>query len=172
MPVIAESNVFLRARIDLPEGFKVAAGDFRDGWKVMRTGGARRLERKTRACGWNFVRLGDGAVKSGVGNTSRDAVASALRLALTQVEGHANAVELERIELTSYPWFVLARVRVNPYRIQEGEAPHVMARASAASTIPETRSLGATELFPGFANAMPMLKEMLVQSRGSEARAQ
>ena len=85
MTILAESNVLLRTRIDLPQGFKVAAGEFRDGWMVMRTGGARRLERKTRACGWNFVRLGDAALRSGVGDTSQQAIASALRLALKQI---------------------------------------------------------------------------------------
>ena len=172
MPNFAESNVLLRTRIDLPRGFKVAAGDFRDGWTVMRTGGARRLERKTRACGWNFVRLGDAAVRSGVGDTSQLAIASALRLALRQVETHANAVELERIELTNYPWFILARVYVNSYRIQEGAVlPALKAEAAAPMIAHRRLSPEAPELFPGFANSMPMLKELLLQSRSGEARA-
>jgi len=170
MPTFAESSVLLRARIELPHGFKVAAGEFRDGWNVMRTGGAGRLERKARASGWNFVRLGDGAVRSGVGDTSQLAIASALRLALKQVEAHANAVELERIELTHYPWFILARVHVNSYRIQESAVLPAFHAAPAAAMIPHRLAPDAVELFPGFASAMPMLKEMLVRSRAGEMR--
>ena len=173
MPNFTESNVLLRTRIDLPQGFRVAAGEFRDGWKVMRTGGARRLERKTLARGWNFVRIGDGAVRSGVGDTSQLAIASALRLTLKQVESHANAVELERIELTNYPWSILARVYVNSYRIQHGAVFHAVDALSAAPMSAYRRlSPDAGEFFPGFANAMPMLKEMLVQGRAGESRAQ
>lgn len=172
MPNFAESNVLLRARIELPHGFKVAAGEFRDGWNVMRTGGAGRLEKKAKASGWNFVRLGDGAVRSGVGDTSQLAIASALRLALKQVQTHVNAVELERIELTHYPWFILARVHVNSYRIQESAVLPAFSSAPAEAMIPHKRlSPDAVEVFPGFASAMPMLKEMLVQSRASEMRA-
>jgi hypothetical protein len=172
MPNFAESNVLLRERIDLPQGFKVAAGEFRDGWTVMRTGGARRLERKTRACGWNFVSMGDAALRSGVGDTSQMAIASALRLALRRVEAYANAVELERIELTHYPWFILARVHVKSYRIQEGLALPALDESQLPPMTAQRRlPPQAAELFPGFGNAMPMLKEMLVASRASEARA-
>ena len=172
MPNFAESSVLLRARIDLPQGFKVAAGEFRDGWTVMRTGGARRLERKTRACGWNFVRIGDAALRSGVGDTAQMAIVSALRLALRRVEALANAVELEQIELTHYPWFTLARVHVKSYRIQEGAAlPATDDSQRQLPMTPRRLSPDAAELFPGFASAMPMLKEMLVAARASELRA-
>ena len=159
--------------MELPQGFKVAAGEFRDGWTVMRTGGARRLERKTRACGWNFVRIGEAALRSGVGDTSQMAIASALRLALRQVKAFANAVELERIELTHYPWFILARVHIKSYRIQEGVTlPALDVSADLPMTPHRRLSPQAAELFPGFGNAMPMLKEMLVAARANEARAQ
>jgi len=172
MPNFAESNVFLRARMELPQGFKVAAGEFRDGWTVMRKGGAGGLERKTRACGWNFVRIGEAALRSGVGDTSQMAIASALRLALRQVKAFDNAVELERIELTHYPWFILARVHIKSYRIQQGLALPALDVSAELQMTPHRRlSPQAAELFRGFGDAMPMLKEMLVAARTGEARA-
>ena len=120
MCTIAESNVLLRAQAEMPSGFKVATDEFRDGWGRMRSGGTERIEKKVQSSGWNFVRLADGSLRSGVGETSQQAIASALKLALLRVGENSNAVEVQRIELTQYPWFFLARVLVHPYRIQQG----------------------------------------------------
>ncbi len=54
-----------------------------------------------------------------MGDTSQEAINGALKLALRHVSERFNAAEVERIELTQYPWFFLARVRVYPYRIQQ-----------------------------------------------------
>jgi hypothetical protein len=171
--MIEESKVLLRTRTDLPKGFKVAAGEYVDGWTVMRTGGARRLERKTQACGWHFVSIGGSSVRSGVGGTSQLAIANALRLALKQVDADANAVELECIEFTHYPWFALAKVRTKSYRIQQDAAGPALSPSPIPSVVLHKRlSSEASEVFPGFNTAAPMLKEMLVQSRSAAVRAQ
>jgi hypothetical protein len=93
-------------------------------------------------------------------------------MALRRVSEDFNAVEVERIELSRYPWFVLARVRVFPYRIQQGaELP---AREEAVPERAVTRQrrlpLDAAELYPEFGSAMPMLKQMLTSTRYSQAR--
>ncbi len=120
MRTIAELNVLLRERTELPVGLKLATVEFREGWNFVRSADARRLEKRIQARGWNFIRIADGSLRSGVGDTSQEAIASALKLALRRVSKHFNAVEVEHIELTQYPWFFLARVRVYPYRIQQG----------------------------------------------------
>jgi hypothetical protein len=178
MCIITESNVLLRAQSDLPAGFKMATDEFREGWKRIRAGGKRRLEKKVQTKGWNFIRIADGTLRSGVGETSQEAIASALKLALRRVGAHSNAVEVERIELTQYPWFFLARVSVNPYRIQPGEALPV-SDEEAMPTLGRKRRLPlqARALLPQFGGAMPMLKEMLrtprsVTPQGAEAGAQ
>jgi hypothetical protein len=112
-----------------------------------------------------------------VGETSQEAIASALKLALRRVSTHFNAVQVEHIELTRYPWFFLARVRVYPYRIQEGAIFAVPDEAVAEPIPGRTARLkrlpnGAGELFPNFGSAMPMLKQMLTASHGSEAATQ
>ncbi|HXR39293.1 MAG TPA: hypothetical protein VN776_09375 [Terracidiphilus sp.] len=174
MCTIAESNVLLRAQTELPAGFKVATDEFREGWNRIRAGGAGRLEKKVQTRGWNFIKIADGALRSGVGETSQQAIASALKLALRRVDADSNAVEVRRIELTHYPWFVLARVCVHPYRIQQGAVLPVSDEGAAMSTAARKKRLSprSAVLFPEFGCAMPMLKEMLIAPRTSEARAQ
>jgi len=165
MCTIAESNVLLRAQAELPAGFKVATEEFRDGWNRMRSGGARRLERKVLTRGWNLIKISDGALRSGVGDTSQKAIASALKLALRRADARSNAVEVEQIELTQYPWFFLARVHVHPYRIQQGAAlpaPDGSAPMAARDSRSSTRADG---VYPPFAGAMPLLKKKLTGKR-------
>jgi hypothetical protein len=133
-----------------------------------------RLEKKVQVRGWNFLRIAEDAVKSGVGETSQEAIACALKLALRGVNAHSNAVEVEQIQLTQYPWFCLARVRVHPYRIQEGSALPAVAEAALTPVAARERrfSREAAELFPEFGAAIPMLKEMLMASANAGGRAQ
>ncbi|MGD0522273.1 MAG: hypothetical protein ABSA48_13525 [Terracidiphilus sp.] len=174
MRTIAELNVLLRERIELPAGLKLATDEFHEGWNFMRTGDAQRLKEKIQTRGWNFIRIADESLRSGVGDTSQEAIASGLKLALRHVSTHFNAVEVEHIELTQYPWFFLARVSVYPYRIQQDAVLAVMEETVPMAITHRQRRLSpqAAELFPRFGSAMPLLKEMLVSSRNLEARTQ
>ena len=174
MRTIAELNVLLRERIELPAGLQLATDEFREGWSFIKRSDARRLEKRILKSGWNFIKIADGSLRSGVGNTSQEAIASALKLALRRVSTHFNAVEVEHIELTRYPWFFLAKVRVYPYRIQEGTIFAVPVEA-VANPIP-SRTVRSKRLpdrgagsFPDFGSAMPMMKQMLVARASSEA---
>jgi hypothetical protein len=171
--MVAESNVMLRAQAELPNGFKVATEKFHEGWNRMRSGGVVRLKKKVRVRGWNFLKIAEGAVKSGVGATSEEAIASALKLALRRVDAHSNAVEVEQIRLTRYPWFCVARVCVHPYRIQEGAAPPATAEVAPEprAARPRRPSQRMDELFPDFGAEVPMLKEMLIASAGEQTSA-
>jgi hypothetical protein len=173
---IAELNMLLRERIELPAGLKLSTDEFREGWSFIKSSNARRLEKKILKSGWNFQRLADGSLRSGVGDTSQEAIANALKLALRRVNTYFNAVEVEHIELTKYPWFFLARVKVYPYRIQEGAiftAPEPAMAIGMGGGIAGLHRLadGSAAMFPDFGSAMPMLKEMLVASHASEATA-
>jgi hypothetical protein len=169
MRTIAEQNMLLRIPAELPVGLRLTTHEFREGWNFV-SGDASRLEKKIRMRGWNFIKIGDGALKSGVGETSQEAIASALKLALRRMSTQFNAAQVERIELTHYPWFFLARVKIYPYRIQEGAVLPVsdelefLAIASQQKRLP----LNAAALYPEFGSAMPRLKEMLVLSRRSQ----
>ena len=135
----------------------------------MRTGGARRLKQKIQSRGWNFIQLAQGALRSGVGPNAKEAISNALRLALRRLDSRSNAVEIEGIELTKYPWFFLARVRVRPYRIQlDADLP---ATGNAEPMLDETDDEAVAHLanvYPQFGGALPMLKEMLVSRLSSD----
>jgi hypothetical protein len=171
---IAELNVLLRVRVELPVGLKLATEEFREGWNFVRPGDARRLEKKIQTRGWSFIKIADGLLRSGVGETSQEAIAGALKLALRHVSTYFNAVEVEHIELTQYPWFFLARIHVYPYRIQQGAVLPVTDEAPTLPIPPRQRRLSpqAPALYPYFGSAMPLIKEMLVLSRSSQARTQ
>ena len=164
---IAESNMLLRTPLALPEDLRVATEAFREGWQFVRTVNANRMKQKIKAHGWNFIRIGDGSLRSGVGDTSQEAIASALRLALRRVGNQFSAAEVEHIELSRYPWFFLARVKVCPYWLQQSEALPlpVFPPDLPKSPRPKRLPLNAAALYPQFGSAMPMLKQMLVSSR-------
>jgi hypothetical protein len=92
---------------------------FCEGWNFVRSGRADRLEKKIRSSGWQFIRIPDESLHSGIGRTSQLAMACALKLALRRTSPRFNALEVNRIELTQYPWFFLAGLTVHVYRIQK-----------------------------------------------------
>jgi hypothetical protein len=173
MRTISESTLLLRANIELPDGLGLATDEFREGWNVARMVNAQRLEEKIRTRGWNFVRIPDESLRSGVGDTSDDAIAGALKLALRRISAHINAAEVAQIELTEYPWFILARVRVYPYSILRGELP-VPVELFSSSIAPRQRRLprDADVLYPNFGSAVPQLKQLLISSRTAQAGPQ
>lgn len=170
MRAIAELNVLLRNQIELPVGLKLATEEFREGWNFVRAGDAKRLGKKIQTRGWNFIKIAGGELRSGVGETSQLAIASALKLALRQVSTQFNAVEVEHIELTQYPWFFLARVKVYPYRIQEDAVFPLPDEAEVMPIYARPRRLAprSSEFFSHFGSSMPMLKEMLISTRSLE----
>lgn len=166
MSTIAESNVLLRAQADFPAGFKVATEEALTGWNLMRTGGARRLKQKIQKSGWNFIRMAQGALRSGVGPNAKDAVANALRLALRRIDSRSNAVEIEGIELTKYPWFFLARVRVQPYCIQlDADLPTLASAGQEMDAVEDMPTLEQEKGFPQFGASLPVLRELLISGR-------
>jgi hypothetical protein len=122
MTTISESNILLRAEVPLPTGFRVATDGYHLGWNRMRSGGAGRLDKKIRARGWSFTRSPGSTLRSGVGKTEQEAIDSALCQALAEMDGNCHAVEVGHMGVTSYPWFIVARVQVVPYRILPGAA--------------------------------------------------
>jgi hypothetical protein len=152
MTTISESNVLLRADVPLPAGFKVATDEFHQGWNRMRSGGAGRLDKKIKARGWSFTRAPGGTLRSGVGKTAQEAIGSALCQALAEMDQDSHAVEVGQMQVTSYPWFFVARVRVEPYRIQ----PVVVNEQAMPATA--VRSANAPGLYTQYGSTMPLLR--------------
>lgn len=122
MRTIAATDLFVRARMELPAGLELATDQFREGWKSIQPEDAGRLKREMRTSGWSFIKTGNGILGSGLGDTSQEAIAGALKLALRTISQHFPAVEVGDIRLTRYPWFCLASVIVYPYWIQQSPA--------------------------------------------------
>jgi hypothetical protein len=171
---IAELSVLSRAQIKLPVRLKLATEEFREGWRFVRSGGANQLEKRIQRQGWHFIRIADGVLQSGVGESSQQAIACALKLALRSISEYFNAVEVRRIHLTMYPWFVLAKVGVYPLRIQQS-AVHVVPD-SAFPFPPRARNrqlpVSRPWLSARYGSAIPMLKEMLISPGRAHERTQ
>jgi hypothetical protein len=169
---IAELTLLLRSEIELPAGIKLATEDFREGWSFARSTDSRRLGKRILARGWQFIRIRDGLVKSGVGETAQEAIACGLKLALRCVNRHFSAAEIAHLEMTQYPWFFLARVKIFPYRIQL-DAFHPVPELATFLPIPGRRKLlpiNAPWLYPELTGAMPLVKQMLIQRPSTLAR--
>ena len=171
---ITESSVLLRAGVEIPASLIVKKGEFIDGWSVVRQSSARLLEKKTRKCGWQFIRIAGESRPSGVGESPQQAIACALKLAVRSFSEYFNAVEVRRIRVTTYPWFVIARLGVFPCRIQQGPVHFVPDDVLSPPVSTRGRQLlpNASLLFPQFAREMPAIKEMLTQSRSKFEGAQ
>jgi hypothetical protein len=125
---IAALTMFLRDYIDLPDGLTIGTKEFREGWNLVCSGDVQWLDKKIRARGWHFIWIAESLRRGGVGKTSQEAIASALKSTLRHVGARFNAAKIEHIGLKKYPWFFLATVTVYPYRIQQ----------SAALSMPDT----------------------------------
>jgi hypothetical protein len=139
----------------------------------VKTLNAKKLEKKTRAQAWSFIRAADVSLKSGVGETSQLAIAKALTLALRGISGNFNAVEVLNIHLTQYPWFFLARVSISSCRIQQNAMPPMVNGSEPLPVAHRQRTprRRSAALSPYFAAAMPQLKQILTSSQRRETRA-
>ncbi len=172
MHTLAERNILLREQVPMPSGLNLAREAFREGWDLMPRANADGLARKMRVHGWSLQKIGEGVLRSGVGATTKEAVASALKLSLRHIGELFSAVEVTRIELTQYPWFYLARVSVNPYLIEQCAILPVADYASPRSLTEQPRRAmrKSPVRVPYFASAIPQLKEILIASRVSVAK--
>jgi hypothetical protein len=169
---IAELNVLLRKPIELPAGLKLATEEFQEDWNFVRAGDALSLGKKIQKQRWNFIKDADGSMRCGVGDTSQTAIAGALKLTLRHVDARFNAVEVEKIQITQYPWFFLARVLVYPYRIQEDAVSQAADETLQMALEQRYLSSNAPELLSRFQSKMPLLRDMLVSTPLSEGGMQ
>jgi len=115
---INEHVVLLRARSEMPASLKLTLDEFGEGWNFIRSS-TPKLEKKIQRFGWHLIRTADESRQGGVGTTPQQAISRALELALRRTNRYFNGLEIEHIHLASYPWFVLARLEVCLFRIQQ-----------------------------------------------------
>ncbi|HZP04701.1 MAG TPA: hypothetical protein VFB43_07370 [Terracidiphilus sp.] len=174
MREITKLVVLLRAGLELPVGLKLKTYAFRGNWGFVRLRGASRLEKRVQRFGWHFIRTANELPICGVGETPQQAIASALQLALGRTDRYFNGVEVGRINVTTYPWFVLARVGLRLFRIQQRPV-----RSIPESALPHPVSIlkwrspvGTPWLSPASGSAMSLLKQPSLEFQSSEAKPQ
>lgn len=162
---ITELSVLIRVEAELPSWLVMKRDEFMDGWNIVQTRGASLLEKRIRRCGWHSIRIAGESLRSGVGESSQEAIACALKLLVHGFSEYFNAVEVRHVHLAEYPWFAIARLRVCPYRIQQSPVQFVPDDALPLPATPRRRQLpaNASWLYPQFGPEMLLLKEMLVQ---------
>ena len=141
MRKIAELTMLLRGRVELPANLNLVTEEFQEGWSVVQSGDTHWLDKEIRQRGWHFIWIGEGSRRGGVGQTSQEAIASALKLALRRVSERFNAAEVESIEVKKYPWFVVAKVKVYPYQIQQGAMVSASDGATTLMVSPPAKAL-------------------------------
>jgi hypothetical protein len=170
----SEANLLLRVPGKLPKGLKLRTEEFQKGWDLALSMDTCDLQKQLQAHSWYFVKTADGSMSCGVGDTSQQAIAGALRHALRGIGDHSNVVEMKLIELIQYPWFFLARVGVFPYRIQKDMKLPAISNASMVPIAPSCgsslRQLAAHDSHS--VSEVLMLKEMPALSRSTDEKGQ
>jgi hypothetical protein len=116
---IVELAMLIRGSVRLPGNLELVTEEFGEGWSFVQSGDSHWLDKEIRARGWHFIWITEELLRSGVGKTSQEAIASALKLALRRVRDRFNAARVEHFGVTTYPGFFLARVKIYPYQIQQ-----------------------------------------------------
>jgi hypothetical protein len=150
MQDIAKLTILSRATVKLPDDLKLATEDFQEDWRFLRSGDVHWMDKNVRKSGWHFIWIAEPSQRSGVGQTAQAAIAAALKLALRRINPDFNAANIDSIELTQYPWFFIAKVRVYPYQIQQDAVLQISGRpmplrlTGLIEPIPAAGTLAAT----------------------------
>ena len=164
---IAAWTMLLRVQTELPAGLEVTTDRFSDGWQCVQAGDTERFKEEIQVRGWSYIMHAGGLLGNGVEDTSQEAIDSAVKVVLCHIGQRFNAVEIEHIELTQYPWFYLARVGVRIYRIQPDAAMPAADISGDRRINRSTRRLPRqpSVLYPQFESVLPAVRELLVLSR-------
>jgi hypothetical protein len=174
MHEITEQDLFLSEQVELPASLRISTDAFCEGWKMAPTVNAWQLEEMIGAREWNFIKVAEGVLANGVGETSQVAIANALRLALLRKNARFNAVDVEYIEISQYPWFFLARMRVCQYLIQQCASRDASDEFSSLSFSSPKKRLPhqANDPYPSFNSSMPSIKQILTLRNSAPASQQ
>jgi hypothetical protein len=111
-------SVFLRSDCTLPDRLVACLRPIGEKWSVVEEIPALVFDTMIRRAGWHFMWLQDACSRRGVGLTKEAAIRRALSRALKGVSKRFNAAELDSLQITEYPGFQIAHVRVQTLQIQ------------------------------------------------------
>ncbi|MGB7263954.1 MAG: hypothetical protein WBC92_00475 [Terracidiphilus sp.] len=111
-------SVFLRSGCILPDRLDLCLQPVDETWSVVEEIPALVFDTMIRRAGWHFMWLQDSRSRRGIGFTEEAAIRRALSLALKGVAKRFNAAELDSLQITEYPGFQIANVRIQTLQIQ------------------------------------------------------
>ncbi|MGA9132098.1 MAG: hypothetical protein ACLP00_04135 [Terracidiphilus sp.] len=111
-------SVFLRSDCILPERLNPCLQPIGEKWSVVEETPALVFDTMIRQAGWHFMWLQGSCSRMGVGLTEEAAIRRALSRALKGVSNRFNAAELDSLQITEYPGFQIANVRIQTLQIQ------------------------------------------------------
>ena len=114
--------IFLREGCTLPDRFVLQKERFCQNWMLVEGLAALTLDAKIRNAGWHFMWMMGSNCRRGCGRTREGAIHQALERALKVTAKQFNASELDSFQVKKYPGFYLAKVILQPRRIQQQAA--------------------------------------------------
>jgi len=115
-------TIFLRKECTLPEHIYLQQEAVSDSWTQVTEIGASALDGIIRQAGWHFMCVQGFSSHTSVGSTHDGAIQKALICALKGIASRFNAAELESIHMSKYPGFHIAKVVLQPRKIQHHTA--------------------------------------------------
>ena len=115
-------TVFLRDDCILPSSLNPLRHTFGEHWTLVEGIPARVFDTMIRQAGWHFIWVLGSCSRRGWARTQDAAIDRGLGRALQSLSNHANAAELDSVQITRYPWFHIANVTLQRRRIQEHTA--------------------------------------------------
>jgi len=120
-------SVFLRSDCILPERLDPCLQPINEKWSVVEEIPALVFDTMIRRAGWHLMWLQDACSRRGVGLTEEAAIRQALLRALKGVSKRFNAAELDFLQVTEYPGFQIANVRIQTLLIQRHASLNLVA---------------------------------------------
>ncbi len=121
-------SVFLRSGCILPDRLNPCTQPIGGDWSVVEEIPALVFDTMIRQVGWHFMWLQGPCSRLGFGLTQEAAIRRALVRALKGISKRFNAAELDSIQITQYPGFQIANVRVQTIQIQKHASLNIAAR--------------------------------------------
>lgn len=126
-------SVFLRSDCILPDRLDPCLQPIGEKWSLVEEIPALVFDTMIRRAGWHFMWLQDACSRRGVGLTEEAAIRRALSRALKGVSKRFNAAELDSLEITEYPGFQIANLRIQSLQIQRDASLNI---AAAQDSVP------------------------------------
>ena len=110
-------SMFFRCRCLLPGGFRLKQERFNKGWMLAGDISIAGLDATLRRSGWHFRSFHFHCSRLGCGRTEESAVSHATTRALSHIADQFNVAEVDRVQISGYPGFRIARVTARACQI-------------------------------------------------------